>query len=363
MTLWLVFAVMTAVAVTAVLWPLARRRHAPASGNDLAVYRDQLDEIDRDRAAGRIGESESAAAQVEISRRLLAAADAEAAVPAAPSAPVATRRRNLVATAAVIVLPLGAVSLYLALGSPLLPEQLAAERKQGPNIETMIAQVEKHLAGHPDDGRGWEVIAPVYLRLDRFDDAIKARRKALALLGETAERQADLGEALAAAANGTVTKDASAAFERAIALDHENMKAMYYQGLATEQAGHAADAVKIWQAIIANAPADAPWVQFIRREIARVAPTPGEGDMAAAANLDPEQRMAMIRSMVARLATRLHSDGSDVEGWLRLVRSYMVLGERDKAIAAADDARRALAGDPQKLRRLDELVKELSLKG
>jgi cytochrome c-type biogenesis protein CcmH len=354
---------MTAVAVTAVLWPLARRRQAPSSGNDLAVYRDQLDEIERDRAAGRIGKSEAAAAKVEISRRLLAAADAEAALPAAPPAPVATRRRNLIAAAAVIALPLGAVSLYLALGSPLLPEQLAAERKQGPSIETMIAQVEKHLASHPDDGRGWEVIAPVYLRLGRFDDAIKARRKALALLGETAERQADLGEALTAAANGTVTKEASAAFDRASALDHENMKALYYQGLAAEQAGRPGDAAKIWQGIIANAPSDAPWVQFIRHEIARVAPGPSEDDAAAAANLNPEQRMAMIRGMVARLATRLHSDGSDVEGWLRLVRSYMVLGERDKAIAAAGDARRALANDPQKLHRLDELMKGLGLKG
>ena len=78
--------------------------------------------------------------------------------------------------------------------------------------------------------------------------------------------------------------------------------------------------------------------------------------MAAAADLSPEQRTAMIRGMVERLAERLHRDGSDLEGWLRLVRSYMVLGERDKARAAAGEARRALASEPDKLRQIDELV-------
>jgi cytochrome c-type biogenesis protein CcmH len=115
--------------------------------------------------------------------------------------------------------------------------------------------------------------------------------------------------------------------------------------------------------MLADAPADAPWATYIRHEIARLAPGPKEEDLGAAANLDPQQRMTMIRSMVERLASKLHNDGSDLEGWLRLVRSYMVLGERDKAIAAASDARRALASDPQKLRQIDELVKGLGLEG
>jgi cytochrome c-type biogenesis protein CcmH len=364
MTLWLVFALMTAAAVLAVLWPLARRERVLASGSDLAVYRDQLDEIARDRNAGRIGEPEAAAAQIEVSRRLLAAADAEAAVPAAPAAG-AMRRRLAVVIVAVVVLPLGSLSLYLTLGSPALPERLAAARNQsdGQTIETMVAQVETHLKANPNDGRGWEVIAPVYLRLGRFDDAVKARRNALAALGETAERQAGLGEALAMAAGGTVGDEAKTAFDRAVALDHQNVKARYYLGVAAEQAGKPADAAKIWRAMVAGAPADAQWAEFIRHEIARVAPGPKDSDIAAAADLNPEQRMAMIRGMVDRLAVKLRDDGSDVEGWLRLVRSYMVLGERDKAIAAAGDARRALASDPRKLHQLDELVKGLGLEG
>ena len=363
MMLWLVFALMTAAAMFAVLWPLVRRDRALASGSDVAVYRDQLDEIARDRASGRIGEREAAAAKVEVSRRLLAAADAEAAPPVVTPAVTATRRRIAVVFATVVMLPLGAICLYLTLGSPNLPEELAGARNQNQTIEAMVAQVETHLKSNPDDGRGWDVIAPVYLRLGRFDDAVKARRNALALLGETAERQASLGEALAIGAGGTVGDEAKTAFERAVALDRENVKARYYLGIAAEQAGKPADAARIWRAMVADAPAAAPWAEFIRQEIARVSPGPKEGDVAAAAELNPEQRVAMIRGMVEQLASRLRDNGSDLEGWLRLVRSYMVLGERDKAISAAGDARRALASDPQKLRQIDELVKGLGLEG
>jgi len=85
--------------------------------------------------------------------------------------------------------------------------------------------------------------------------------------------------------------------------------------------------------------------------------------MAAAAELSPEQRSDMVRGMVERLAARLQRDGSDVEGWLRLVRAYAVLGQRDEAQSAAAAARRALAADPEKIRRIDALVKDLGLEG
>ena len=117
--------------------------------------------------------------------------------------------------------------------------------------------------------------------------------------------------------------------------------------------------------MLAAAPPNAPWAEFIRQEVTRV--TGGRGpsaeDIAAAAQLTPEQRLVQVQTMVAQLAERLHRDGSDLQGWLRLVRSYMVLGERDKALAAVGEARRALAGDPEKLRQIDELVKGLGLEG
>ena len=370
MTLWFGVALMTATAVWAVLWPLARRGSDLRGGSDVAVYRDQLAEIERDRAAGLIGEDEATGAQVEVSRRLIAAADAQAAAPADVAS--ATWRRRAVAVAALILLPLGAAALYLALGSPSLPDQPLATRLAGargnPSIDTLIAQVEDHLSRHPEDGRGWEVIAPVYLRLGRFDDAVKARRNALKLNGATAERESALGEALVFATNGVVTAEAKAAFERAIALDANGVQARYFLGLAAEQDGDRTQAAATWRALIAAAPPDAPWLDLLRSALARVEPgaassgavggSSGDAsDDQAAVQLGPEQRKAMIEGMVNRLSERLHRDGADVDGWLRLVRSYMVLGEPDKARAAVVDARRALAGDAVKLQRLDDLWK------
>src|SRR6202042_2316369 len=118
------------------------------------------------------------------------------------------------------------------LGSPNVPGQPAFARvKAAPgdqSIATLIGQVEAHLAKNPNDGAGWEVIAPVYLRLGRFDDAVQARRKALALNGETAARDSDLGEALVAAASGVVTTEAKQAFQNAVARDPHEAKARYF---------------------------------------------------------------------------------------------------------------------------------------
>ena len=224
MTLWLVFAVMTAAAIFAVLWPLGRRKPL-REGNDVAVYRDQLDEIGRDRSAGLIGEAEAKAARVEVSRRLLAAADAAAAEKPAPEA-VAGRRRQVTAIAGLVLLPVGAVLLYLALGSPDLPGQPVATRTTAPNdhsIETMVAQVENHLLQNPDDGRAWEVLAPVYMRIGRYGDGVKAWSNSIRLNGSTAVREAEYGQALVATANGVVTADAKAAFERALKLDKDDV--------------------------------------------------------------------------------------------------------------------------------------------
>src|SRR5215831_6460748 len=377
MTLWFGLALMTAAAILAVLWPLARRASPWRSGSDVAIYRDQLDEIERDRAAGLIEDNEAASAQVEVSRRLIAAADAQS----APQSDVPpARRRRAVAIVALVLLPLGATGLYLALGSPLLPDQPLAPRlaaaRGNQSVDTLIVQVEAHLERNPEDGRGWEVIAPVYLRLGRFDDAVKPRRNALRLNGTTAEREAAFGEVLVFAANGVVTAEAKAAFERAVALDANGVQARYFLGLAAEQDGDRTQAAATWRALIEAAPPDAPWLDLLRRALARVdragAPGgssggassgPSDEQAAASSQLAPEQRQAMIQGMVERLSERLHRDGADVEGWLRLVRSYMVLGQPDKARAAVVDARRALGGDAIKLRRLDDLLKGLGLEG
>ncbi len=371
MALWLIFGLLTAAAIFAVLWPLGRQARL-RTDSDLSVYRAQLDEIEADRAAGRIAENEAAAARVEISRRLLAAADTAKTAGAPADAPAdAMWRRRAAALVALVLIPIGAGSLYLSFGSPYEPGQPIAARRGAPSeqdsILDLVARVESHLAQNPDDARGWQVVAPVYMQLGRFTDAVKARQSVLRILGANAEREADLGEALAAAAGGIVTADAKAVFERALVLDANETKARFFLGLAAEQEGKRAEAAAIWRDMLAKASPQANWLDVVREAIARVEgsapPGPTEREVSSANELTPGQRDAMVQGMVTRLAERLKAEGSDVEGWLRLLRSYMVLGERDKARAAAADARRALASEPDKLRRVNELIKGLGLEG
>ena len=188
MTLWLILTLMTVVATAAVIWPLLRHGVATRSGSDVMVYRDQLDEVGRDLASGLIGKTEAEAARVEISRRLIAAADAAQKAPTPAAAPTAWRRWAVAAITLMLV-PLGATGLYLRLGSPGLASEPLAARMEAPatnkeqSVEKMIAQVEQHLQSDPKDGRGWEVIAPVYMQVGRYTDSVNAWRNAIKILG------------------------------------------------------------------------------------------------------------------------------------------------------------------------------------
>jgi cytochrome c-type biogenesis protein CcmH len=369
MTLWFVFALMTAAAVFAVLWPLGRGTKPQREGNETTVYKDQLTEIERDVSAGLIAPPEAEAARVEIGRRLLAAADIERDLPVTSNVTL----RRAVAVVALVGLPLIAVAFYLPLGSPRLPDFPLAERAQAPAasqpFDNLVAQVEAHLEKNPTDGRGWNVLAPVLARIGRFDDAVRAYRNSITYNGDSAARRADLGEAMAAAAGGVVTSEAKAEFERAIALNADEAKAGYFLGLAAEQDGRPNEAASIWRGMLAKAPSTAPWRPLVLAALARVsgggpaAPALSDDTIAAAKDMTETDRSAMIRGMVDRLASRLKQNGDDVEGWLRLVRAYMVMGDRDKAKGASADARQAVAGDAERLRALNEGLKNLGVDG
>jgi cytochrome c-type biogenesis protein CcmH len=396
MTLWFWFALMTAAVMFSVLWPLRRAQRELGAGSNLAVYRDQLAEIKRDRLSGLIGEAEAKAAHVEVSRRLLAAADAAEVQSQNSPATDSLHRRRMAALITLLGLPIGTFALYLLVGSPNEPAQPLAARLNTPmekrSLPALVAKVEDHLAQNPQDGRGWQVLAPIYMRMGRFDDAIKAWRNTLRLMGETADAQADLGEALVGAANGVVTAEAASAFDRALALDAHNVKALFFTGLSAEQDGKRDRAAAIWRDLLHNAPAGAPWIGLVQKSLAQLEPnaapdnpslaadnamaapsagprvaadnaSPTADQIAVAQDMTPQDRADMIRTMVERLAQRLTQDGSDVEGWLRLIRAYVVLGERDKAQDAAARARQALAGADDKVRRIDALVKGLGLEG
>jgi cytochrome c-type biogenesis protein CcmH len=385
MTLWIIFGMMTVAALVAAGWPLVRSRASESGASDVAVYRDQLEEIERDRADGRIGHDEFEAARIEVSRRLLGAASAGT---AASTATLHRSRRFVALAGVVIAVPLVAVPFYGLLGSPDLPAEQAASRDggdgQAASITVMIARIEQRLAEKPEDSRGWEVIAPVYMRLGRYSDAVKARRNILTLLGPSAQREADLGVALAMAAGGEVTADSKSAFERAVALDAGNVNAAFFLGVAAQQDGNDAEAARIWRDLIAKAPPDAPWLAAVQERLAGVSgagdaapggyalaarpPGPTAEDMAAVRGMTPEAQRQFMRDRIEGLAARLHENGTDVGGWLRLLRAYMVLGERDKAREAAGEARDALARDPDKLKLLDaglrddDVLRDLAVK-
>lgn len=381
--LFAAFALMTALAALAVLWPLSRAHAVKATRDaDLAVYRDQLAEIARDAKAGRLPQAEAEAARVEVARRMLAADSAREADAGADDGGRAMRRRAA-AVAGLVFVPAMAVVLYAQLGSPGLPgapldERLTAAPDRS-DVAILVRRVEEHLARNPNDGQGYEILAPVYLRMGRPEDAARAYAEAIRILGPSADRHSARGEALVIASDGLVTADAAKAFADAVALDPDEPRAGYFLGLAAEQDGRGQDAARIWEALLARTPPNAPYRPMLTAALARVgaavqaprgprvgppapkaAPGPGAADVAAAASMSSQDRNTMIRGMVARLAERLESDPNDLDGWLRLVRAYAVLGEKEKAADALKSARAAFKDNADALGRLDAAEKELA---
>lgn len=369
-------AVLTAIASLSILVPLYRRRRGDRSygREQLSVYRDQLSEVERDLARGLIAEGEAEAARTEISRRILRAGD----VAAKGAHKAGDRARRLAATVAVVAVPVAALGLYLSVGSPGLPDQPVAARMSAPlqqqDIAVLIARVEAHLAANPDDAHGWEMLGPVYLRMGRYGDAAVAFANTLRLLGPTAEREADVGEAIMRANGNVVSPEALAAFERAHALDKAAVRPRFYLAVALDQQGRTGEAIAAWHELLDSAPDDASWAAVARRALARLEGTPVAGagpavaprgpsaeDVRAAASMTPEERMAMIGGMVDSLAARLEADPDDAQGWARLIRSYIVLGRTDDANAALATARREFDGDDEKLAIVEAQAQELGL--
>ena len=358
---WFVLAGMAACAVLAALWPLLRptpSAKADPAANEAAFYKAQLEEIKRDVERGLLPQGEAESARAEAARRLIAAASGPSAAPSAPA------RRTRLATAALIAVGLPAVAfpLYARLGQPRMPDEPLVSRKVAQQtdggIEAAVAAVEARLVTKPDDGKGWAVIAPVYMRLERYGDAVHAYAEALRLLGEEPLRRAAYGEALVAAAGGVVTDDARQAFERALAEQSGQPQARYYLALATEQDGKKADAIREYQSLLTDSPADAPWRSVVNARLAALngAPAPAENATAI-----PEAQRPMIEGMVSRLATRLASNGGSIDEWSRLIRAYAVLHEADKAKTALADAHKALASDANAVAGLNALAHDLGL--
>lgn len=381
MLLWLLFALMTAAVLAAVLRPLVTQRTAAASSAhaDIAVYKDQLAELDVDTARGLITPSEAGLARREISRRLLAraaATDADTAAIATDAAapPLVVRPRPVVATIA-LALPVAAIAAYVMLGSPQMPDaphrRVAGQALERTPVGELVAKVEARLAEYPQEGKGWDVLAPIYFRQERFAEAANAYGRAIALLGETPARLAGFAESTVLANNGIVTDAARAAYETLAKADPSRVEPKFWLALAKEQDGRIAEAAADYRAILATAPPGATWRPLIEERIAAVEKSPGASqaaprgptgaDVKAAEKLTEGERAEMIRGMVASLAEKLAANPADIQGWQRLMQSYLVLGEKPKAEAALRDARQKLAGNAQALADLAAIAKSLGL--
>ena len=305
-------ALLATATVGALLIPLLRAEK-PSAGRlegELAIYRDQIAEIERERASGALGEADAATARLEIERRALAAADV-----ARPAITTSSTLHRLLPPTLALAIPLLALGLYLKIGHPGLPAApfVAGARppaEQPMDVARLVADARARATAQPND----------------------------------ADAQSALGEALTLEADGTVTPAAIEAFNKAVALQPNDARSLYYLGLHDVQAGDSKAALTRWQELEARSPPDAPFLPMLRAEMARVAreaglpasamPQPSREQQDAMAALTPEQRQQAIRGMVEGLAARMKENPQDRGGWLRLANAWKVLGENASAIDA-----------------------------
>ncbi len=378
MVLWIVFAVLAAAVVWAVTRPLLAPEPADAGANDseLAVYRDQLSEIEAERAQGLLGGPEAEGARVELARRLIQRSEEKQRAGAGHFTAARARQAVVYAAAA---LPVLGIALYLAVGSPQLPARPYAARLDLPvdqaTAADLVARVEAHLRANPEDGRGWDVLAPVYLRMGDYTQAADAFQKAARLLGESPKRLAGFARALIMVQNGVVNEPARKAYERLLALEPQSIEPKVWLAIAREQDGDLKGAEGEYRTLLTGA--EEPWKGLLVARLQAVSertggagagkPAPGVSSAAPdkatsdPAAMAPADRDKFINQMVEGLAARLKTNGKDLEGWMRLVRSYMVLGRRQDAVSALASARGEFSSDQNSLAELNVLAESLGL--
>jgi cytochrome c-type biogenesis protein CcmH len=387
----LLFTVVALSAVTFVCLPLLRGVPVVADRGffDRAVYRDQLKEVERDLSRGVLTSAEAGQARLEIQRRLLSvdAASPGRRVWSAPSP-------GLAGVVALLVLG-GAVGLYSRFGSPSLPDAPFAGRPAqradqtpgapaAPHLDMQQAaeQLAQELKADPSNAEGWVLYARTQAMLGDYQKAGAAYRHAIDLGQKAPGVWAGYGEMLVLAADGIVSPAAHDAFAQALAADPKNEVARFYLALADGQAGEEKRAIDRWLALAADLPNDSPMREAIAHGIANAArqggiaapplpngTAPSQSDVqagptqdqtAAAAQMPEGERKEMIQGMVAQLAARLQTQPDDLDGWLRLGRSFAVLGDTDKSVDAFEHAAKLKPNDVDiKLQEFQTLVAKL----
>lgn len=339
MLFWLLAITITAIACAALYYAAAGRTAKTAAADEADAtgehYRLQLAEINADIASGRLGEAEGTAAKAELARELIRLQGEDGGKKARTTGAALLP----VAVLGVAVIAFGS---YAFIGNPGLPSQPLASREKPIedtiNVDDAVKRIEAQLEKTPDDLRGWSVIAPVYMQMGRYEDAVKALRKINELAPPTADSETDLAEALLMVSKGDMTGEPLALLQNAAKLDPKHVRSHFYLAGYATQSGDYAGAVAQWNALIASAAGNEPWIA-----------TAQEGLAAAQRGLEgkPVEPTAdavsdeTIKAMVAGLSDRLMKDGGTLEEWTRLVRSRLVLGDTTAAQAAYDAARTA----------------------
>jgi cytochrome c-type biogenesis protein CcmH len=377
MLFWILVATLTAAVAAVLLLPLLRAAagaDAPQS-HDAEVYRDQLEELKRDEKNGLISGDEANFARAEVARRLLTATDAmKAAAPALP----AKRSNRLAQLAVILILPAVGLCLYLRTGNPDVPDAPLAARLANPgeDMNILIARAEQQLVVNPEDGAGWDVLAPIYYRTGRIEEAAVAFRNALRIRGATPVRLGGYAESLIALSGGLVTNEARDALQKLLAIEPGDPRAQFYLALALKQEGKMPEALAAFEQIVKTSPAGAPWLPLVNEHIAGLKGSDAAGaaqqagtppgnptseDIAAARDMSTGDRSAMIEGMVESLAEKLKTEPKNFEGWMRIIRSYSVLGDKDKAADALKQGLAIFPAEGSEGKQLLALAGELGL--
>jgi cytochrome c-type biogenesis protein CcmH len=361
MTLWFICLALTLGVAAALLWPLLRTPEVvPARRTiEMAVFKDQLAELDRDVARAAIDEQEAAAARLEIQRRLLAADRGwQGDTLAAPSQQSTLWRVGL---GLVAMVPAIALGLYAYLGSPdmaVAPPQ--AQTQIQSEMVRLVESLAQKLEGRPDDLEGFRLLARSAAGIGRMDLAVPAYRRAVALdQSKDLDLLGDFAETLAMSER-SVVPEARRAFDAILGQRPKDPRARFYLAEAQAEIGAWDKALEQWQAILNDAPSGAEFTDVVKARIAEASghlgktvpkgsavptpsvpsnePGPGADDVKAAAQMAPADRQNMIAGMVARLAERLQQSPDDPAGWRRLGRAYLVMGKIDESIGAYEQA-------------------------
>jgi cytochrome c-type biogenesis protein CcmH len=375
---WLLAGLLSLVTAAALLATGSAKTAQPVnrSAGALAIYKDQLTELERDVASGTLGGEEAEAQRTEISRRLLTASREQVGEQA---------NSRAFPKVAVLAVPLLAGLVYWQIGQHSMIDVPRADRlaqaekilgalRDNPNADAgeldwdaTLAVVEDQQAKTPDNVQGWKFLARSYLNLGRYGEAASAMAEVIRISGPSAELYADLGEALVFDNKGLMTDRSSSLIGKALQLDPNHPKARYYAALDLMQEGKAAEAKVAFESLLTSAPANAPWRTAVEGQLAKLQPNAAAPQLSAeqmqnGAAMTPQDQTAMIRSMVDGLDEKLKANPQDIEGWLRLIRARTVLNDTDKAQTALATARATFASNDGNKKLLDDLATELKLK-